>query len=666
MTEPTDSLPIKEILTVASPFIKAIVDSFVTPKLENLKKRFSQDYNKYHVPTEEHFSEYFHRTYKRISIVNTLVFNNSQRFLKEIYLPLTISKKSDNKEEKYKISSFPLDLITKYEKILITDNAGMGKSTLMKKIFLDSIDSQKGIPILIELRRLSKDKKVLDEIQEQINALEKNFDNSLLLELLNEGGFIILLDGYDEIPLSDRETVTTDIQSFITKASRNLFILTSRPESALKSFGDFQEFRIEPLKKKEAFELLRKYDKQGPVSTLLIKKLDDTDMTNISEFLTNPLLVSLLFTAFQHKQTIPFKKHIFYRQVYDANFESHDLTKGDSYTHDKYSKLEIDDFHRVLRHVGFSCLKDNQRIEFSKDEILVLINKAKLFCVDLTFNESDFLQDLLSTVPLFTQDGNYFRWAHKSLQEYFAAQFIYLDSKEQQPKILLQLYNNSSLDKFINILDLYYDIDTKTFRSVIIYNFLLDFKNYFETAFCNFDSTLPKDDLLLRKEMCFLCNPFVFTMPIIENGDGFKHDQLDAMVNNMVGNKRISGRIFSPEVGKQLFCLIDSNIKEEILMLLSKKLPILFRSTDFEKAENEEEKLKITYSIEKYFEPYFINDRVDDQFNSVENFSEVNKLISNSLIRYSIINSEEAFKLLGEIQAQLNTEQHEDFLLDGI
>ena len=45
MTESTDSLPIKEIITVASPFIKAIVDSFVTPKLENLKKRFSQDYS---------------------------------------------------------------------------------------------------------------------------------------------------------------------------------------------------------------------------------------------------------------------------------------------------------------------------------------------------------------------------------------------------------------------------------------------------------------------------------------------------------------------------------------------------------------------------------------------------------------------------------------------
>lgn len=357
MIESGDQISVKEILTIASPYIKSVIDTYVKPKIEKLKNRFSLDYNKYHVPLEDHFSEYFHRTYKRISIINTLVFNNSQKYLQDIYIPLTITRKGESKDLNYKIDSFPDKLLNQYEKILITDNAGMGKSTLMKKLFIDCIDNKKGIPILIELRRLNKNKQIFEEIKEQINPLEKEFSEILLLELLKEGGFIILLDGYDEISLSDREIVTTDIQNFIYKASKNTFILTSRPESALTSFGDFQDFEIEPLKKKEAFELLRKYDKQGSISKLLIKKLEESDMSNVNEFLTNPLLVSLLFTAFQHRQAIPFKKHIFYRQVYDANFESHDLTKGDSYTHNKYCKLEIDDFHRVLRHIGFSCLK---------------------------------------------------------------------------------------------------------------------------------------------------------------------------------------------------------------------------------------------------------------------------------------------------------------------
>ncbi|MDF5691762.1 NACHT domain-containing protein [Aquirufa aurantiipilula] len=662
MIETNDTLPVKEILTAAGPFIKAVVDTYVTPKLENLKKRFTLDYNKYHVPTEEHFSEYFYRTYKRVSIINTLVFNNSQRFIKDIYSPLTLIQKTEEKEIKHKIQSFPSELLNKYEKLLITDNAGMGKSTLVKKIFLDTIDEKKGIPLLIELRRLSKEKTIIAEIQEQLNSLAKDFNNSLLLELLTEGGFVIFLDGYDEIPLSDREIVTADLQSFISKATNNTFILTSRPENALKGFGDFQEVKIEPLKKKEAFELLRKYDKQGPVSTLLIKKLEETDMANISEFLTNPLLVSLLFTAFQHKQTIPFKKHIFYRQVYDANFESHDLTKGDSYTHDKYTKLEIDDFHRVLRHIGYSCLKDNQRIEFNKDEILALIRKAKIFCVDLNFNESDFLKDLLSTVPLFTQDGNYFRWAHKSLQEYFAAQFIYLDSKGQQSKILLQLYNNPSLDKFINILDLYYDIDTKTFRSTILFELLQLYKNYYNSTFQDKRYTITQEIISLRKEVCFLIEPFLFTMP---NREGrIDHKELDEMIFKLGKNKRISGSLDSPNSDRQLCCLVCSDVKESMCNMLSSKLPNLFHQVP--KINREKLVLNISHSLSNLYEPYMLNDKLEDQFNSNKNFDQVTNLIKTSKRRSSNIATNEALKLLEEIEEQINNEKSEDFLLDGI
>jgi len=162
----------------------------------------------------------------------------------------------------------------------------MGKSTLMKVFFMDIINKKAGIPILIELRRISKEKKILNEIHNQINSIAKEFNYDLLLELISEGGFIFILDGYDEISLIDKEAVSEDykeavsedLQDFISKSSNNKFILTSRPESSLSSFGDFQQFTIEPLKKKEAFELLRKYDKQGNISSLLIKKLSEKEM----------------------------------------------------------------------------------------------------------------------------------------------------------------------------------------------------------------------------------------------------------------------------------------------------------------------------------------------------------------------------------------------------
>lgn len=256
MNELNDTIALKDLLSTASPLIKCLVDTFVAPKLESFRHKFRDKQNINSIPTESHFAEYFHRTYKKLAVVNTLVFNNSQRFLFDIYIPLSLANSND-KKIKSKIEGFPEKLSDEYGNILITDTAGMGKSTLMKTIFIDIINKNIGIPIFIELRRLSSEKKLLQEIQEQLNSLEKNFDKDLMLELLSEGEFIIILDGFDEIPLNDRENVTTDLQEFISKASNNRFFITSRPEKALSSFGNFQEFRIEPLSKNQAFELLR-------------------------------------------------------------------------------------------------------------------------------------------------------------------------------------------------------------------------------------------------------------------------------------------------------------------------------------------------------------------------------------------------------------------------
>src|SRR5690606_8741179 len=130
----------------------------------------------------------------------------------------------------------------------------------------------------------------------------------------------------------------------------------------------------------------------------------------------------------------------------------------------------------------YSCFK-LQKIEFAKDELLKLITESKLFCVGLQFKESSFLEDIIRTVPIFTQDGNYYRWAHKSLQEYFAAQFIFLDSKDHQSDILLKMYNHPNIDKFVNILDLYYDMDYKTFRNVIEFSILEEYEKFAEKQY---------------------------------------------------------------------------------------------------------------------------------------------------------------------------------------
>lgn len=663
-------LEAKEIIAIASPLIKSVVDTFISPKLESFRKGAAIKIAKNAIPSASHFESYFTRTYQRVSIINTLVFNNSKKKLKDIYIPLTIAKnESISKVEKYKITCFPNTIIENNNKLLIIDSAGMGKSTLMKIIFMDMIDKEIGIPILIELRRLKKGKTIIKEILEQLSAINKSFKEDLLLEFIHDGGFTFILDGYDEIPLSERDVVTADVQNFINKSRLNNFILTSRPESALSGFDEFLQFHIVPLKKPEAYELIRKYDNNGDTSKLLIKKLQESDMDSISEFLTNPLLVSLLYTAFDYKQVIPFKKHLFYRQVYDANFETHDLTKGESYMHDKHTNLDIDDFHRVLRGIGFSSLKA-QKIEFSKDEILNIISESKNFCPGLEFTSSDFLKDILTTVPIFSQDGVYYRWAHKSLQEYFACQFIYLDAKEQQSKILEAIYTSKDMDKYLNILDIYYDIDYKTFRNVVVYSLIKDYRKHISINYNKVYKGVADNAVSNRREITFVIKPFVFKAENTNESSTFDQKQLSSMLNE--GRKyytqndkdRFDGVVVTPKKPEKHFFIHISNKKISILAILLNKKNTLVTGILAEKAYKSNIELP-GFKLDNNYQLYEISDNPADKLNSAINFDRTNTLIQQSLYTRVKINEPVALDLIKDIENDLTAAKAKNFLLEG-
>lgn len=639
------------LMSAIKPMIDGIISKMVVPKLQQLAVRIGLEYDKLLIPKGEHFSEYFYRTYKRYSIINTLVFKNNQMALKNIYVPLTLSIDKNTESENVKINGYPPKIVGKYQKILVTDTAGMGKSTLSKRMFLDIIDNGYGIPIFIELRRLSKERKIIFEIQQQLNSLSKEFTPQLMLEFIQMGGFIFFLDGYDEISLSEREEVTRDLQDFIAKASDNVYILTSRPEMALASFGDFQKMKIEPLKAKEAFELLRKYDNQGDTSKKLIDKLKSPEYRMIDDFLKNPLLVSLLFTAFDYKQTIPLKKHIFYRQVYDAHFDSHDLSKGDGYIHEKKSKLDIDDFDKVLRFIGFECIKQ-QKIEFSKDELLTIIEAAKKYCVGLTFNTSYVFDDLLKSVPLFCQDGNYYKWAHKSLQEYFAAQFIFKDVKDNQDQILSIIYNGNNIEKYYNMLDLYYDIDTFGFRKNILLPLLNEYIKHLGEQEQVYDIDIRRGLLFKRKAYLFLSKRMI-DFPTVVNLVQSKDEHF--LVHEGWTRKCKKGYIYC------LKAYTEDGQKKMLLNMLNNK------KVSFLSAYPSDINFKNIFLLE-YGKPYIVNSNIDNPINKESSLrKEVNSILGvGELFGELYINRDDCIDEINKINEEIRMKENPSGLLAGL
>lgn len=480
-----------------SGLIIPIIKDIVAPKIAEALKKSGESLNTHNA--EANFEKYLSQRYEKFSVIDTLVFPNKQTAFDTLYEPLTVTcEEQKEKRARVKIDGYPKNFLPKYFRIVLEDTAGMGKSTITKKLFRSAVEAKAGIPILIELRQLNKANDILTEIKNQLSPIGKSFSENLILHILEEGGFIFIFDGYDEISNNDKDFVIKNLHDFIQKANNNYFLITSRPENSLSSFGDFQKFRIEPLKKSESHNLIRRYDKYNhkPIAAKLIQALKKNKEGSINEFLSNPLLVSLLFKSFDFKKDIPIKKTQFYRQVYDALFESHDLTKEGYLKRKKYSKLHIDDFERVLRYVGFFTFKEN-KVEYEVSYILKIIENVQTYLPELSFKASDLLKDLLETVPLFKKEGLNVKWSHKSLQEYFAAKFLWVDAKDKQEQILKKIYSELSAFRFDNLIDLFYELDPQTLESTFLYWLLLDFKDFCRNKYVHL-SQIPQDQVKRR------------------------------------------------------------------------------------------------------------------------------------------------------------------------
>lgn len=175
------------------PYISTIITERIKPKVEKILNDLEMDFNVNLTPMSDHFKEYLMRTYKKYYYVNTLALKDYIKVLKEIYQPLQLEYRTlgDTKSTE-PISGYPVELLEKHHKLRIVDTAGMGKSTMVKRMFLDVVENGYGIPIFIELRRLSGQNTILNEILRQVGSIVKEFDVKLMQNLISSGGFIFL------------------------------------------------------------------------------------------------------------------------------------------------------------------------------------------------------------------------------------------------------------------------------------------------------------------------------------------------------------------------------------------------------------------------------------------------------------------------------------------
>lgn len=524
----------------------------------------------------------------------------------------------------------------------------MGKSTVMKWLFINAIKENKGIPIFIELRLLSEKNSLINEIINQINPLDKTISKSIMLKLISKGDFIFFFDGYDEIKVSEKKAVTKDISEFISKANKNQFIITSRPENVEGIFGDFQTFHIKPLTNAESYKLIEKIGDYNERSKALIKKLQESDLKNIKEFLKTPLLISLLYKKFEYRESIPFQKQEFYFEVFEALYKAHDLTKGtDYYIRPKESNLSFSDFYRVLRTLGFRSIQENE-LEYNKSVLLKLIEEIKLELPNINYDSEALLNDLTMAVPLFQKEGLKYKWAHKSIQEYFAAEFICMDTKDEQVNILLAIYNGERLTNLLHVLDLCYEIDPKTFRNSILYNLCKEFLEFCDSTFKEVisESKIPITEVRDRQFRMYIDDNY-----LLRSEEQFKNHKIaKSRFVKLVPRIRMTSRVsadnyYIGNVRKR------ENVRKMLHFLGLKRNPLIkvIIQKDFKFNEEKEGYFRKSgislFNGEVNTELIFIDDKIDSPVNNPKYFKSVSTLMKGSYLDYT-----ECEKLVNDVE----------------
>ncbi|TFW29550.1 NACHT domain-containing protein [Massilia horti] len=639
-----ETLGFTKAVEMATPLAKKIFSSKIQPIIEKKIASFLKD--KAAIRKFETTSvQYLAQIAGKCSTMNTIAFQNAPKKLEDLYVPLTL--KSDGRSQEIKIDG-SADIFKDFNHVLVNDTAGMGKSTLAKRIMLNVIAEGSYIPVFIELRQI-EDKSIAHQIKEYFGLPTEVSD-----DVLNELPLLYVFDGLDEVPGNKKKEVIKHLKIFVEFAIASRILITSRQETYLSEFYSFSKYSIKRLDKEEAYNLLKNYDPADEVADKLISSLEDNESRDLHDFLATPLYVSLLFCAYRHKTVIPRRKDLFYSQVYDALFESHDLSKEVGYVRPKYSGLDSAEFHTVLRRLAFWCLKNNGRLEFEKDKLAIVMAELLGKISGIKASAPNFVKDLTSTVPLFVQEGPTIRWSHKSLMEYFAAMFICSDTKEKQKSALISLFKGENVHDLENVFELCSDIDFSTFRATIVKRILEDFIDYSSSAYTAItNKRIHKASVAERVRMMFGLK-LGFQILNVDGLDG------KTIFDDFFGNEKYRKQVLGKNPGKRwtyneglvgvqkkhlLYLSRGENESGYVLRIMEKKLPALFERFKYSAGDFAEGKLSGLET--NHF--YIINDDPKSVLNSSKNFLTVNKIIGQ--FQHSFLIGEEVIAELGKINS---------------
>lgn len=460
---------------LASKFMNAIFDEYLSPLISKIANKLKITYNEVKIDLEIPFQAYLTNSYEKYSKIKTIIYGIEPKKLYDFFEIPFLKKGSDI------IKPTTTKILTDLSKFLIIEGSGgIGKSTLMKHLFLSELKLKDYIPIFTELKDFNEEGHLDLEklLLKKLNQFHNTFQEEYLDYALQSGCFLFLLDGYDELYSENQKEFFKKLNDFCDKYPENHYILSSRPYSE-SEFIEFQRFTVlkaVSFTKEQAISLITKIEyPDEELKDKFIRDLESGLYDRHKSFASNPLLLNIMLSTYNDYAEIPQELHLFYYQAFDTMLSKHDATK--SYRRKMLSDLSSDTFKECFAIFCFLTYQ-KAKTEFTFPEIEEIFKKFPPRIKNV-LNIGDFIDDLGNALCVLYREGNRYKFTHRSFQEYFVAYFLNIqtDSKMRDYSFLLIESGkfSTSADSVFPMLE---DMSTQRFNN----NILIPLLNKFEES----------------------------------------------------------------------------------------------------------------------------------------------------------------------------------------
>ena len=334
-----------------------------------------------------------------------------------------------------------IDIANDQQYLMVLGAPGSGKSTFLRKIGLDALRGKKQgyqhncIPVFLELKRFTDRKiDVKQIIIEEFKTCKFPKAEQIATKALVKGKLLILLDGLDEVPTKNLDSVIDTIQDFVDIYDKNRFIISCRTAFYKSSFNRFTDVEMAGFNDEQIEQYINNWfnseaDRHEQTAANCWSLLQQSEYEAAKELARTPLLLTFLCLVYDKSETFPNNRSVLYGKALRILLEEWAADKRirrDQIYQDLNTGLK-EILLAKIAYQGFAQDKlfyDRQGlIEQIKDFLASNLNAPKDLDGKKVLNAIEVQQGIL-----VQRAENIYSFSHLTLQEYLTAQYI-VDNK---------------------------------------------------------------------------------------------------------------------------------------------------------------------------------------------------------------------------------------------